>query len=124
MLRIMLPVTVAASRPIRDVLSVGVSYEVVVVIDVDIVVAAPPAVVAPSATPSRSHCDADAKRNRHPRGVITGGRISNRRIRISWCAVHHGRVITGNINNFRTGLLDHDDLLAFDQLGFHFLLLT
>ena len=62
MLRIMLPVTVAASRPIRDVLSVGVSYEVVVVIDVDIVVAtAPVVVVAPAAAPGRSHREPYAK---------------------------------------------------------------
>jgi hypothetical protein len=53
---------VAATRPIRDVLPVGVLYEVVVVIDVDIVVAAAPvAVVAPAAAPGRSHCEPNAK---------------------------------------------------------------
>ena len=61
MLRIMLP-AVAAARPIRDVLPVGVSYEIIVVVDVDIVVAAAPvAVVAPAAAPGRSHCKPDPK---------------------------------------------------------------
>jgi len=60
MLRIVLPVTAAAA--IRDVLTVGVFYEVVVVVDSDIVVAAAPAaVVTPAAPPSRSHGHADAK---------------------------------------------------------------
>jgi hypothetical protein len=53
---------VAAACPIRDVLTVGVFYEVVVGIDVDIVVAtAPVVVVAPAAAPGRSHCEPDAK---------------------------------------------------------------
>jgi hypothetical protein len=53
---------VAAACPIRDVLTVGVFYEVVVGIDVDIVVAtAPVVVVAPAAAPGRSHCEPHAK---------------------------------------------------------------
>ena len=62
MLRIMLPVAVAAGRPVRDVLPVGVVYEGIVVINIDIIVAAAPVVVvAPAAAPSRSHRHPDAK---------------------------------------------------------------
>ena len=124
MLRIVLPVVAAAGRPIRHVLPIGVVYEGVVSIDSDVVVATPPAVVAPSAAPSRPHCDPDSKRNRHTGGIISGWRISDGWIRISRRAVHHGWVIAGDIYDFRAGLLNNNDLLAFDDLGFHFLLLT
>ena len=60
MLRIMLPS--AAGRPIGGVLPVGVVYKCIVVIDVDIVIsAAPVIVVAPAATPGRTHCHPDTK---------------------------------------------------------------
>jgi hypothetical protein len=127
MLRIVLPVTVAVGRPIRNVLSVGVVHKGVIVIDGHVIVTAPATVVAPAATPGRSHCDPDAKRNRHTRSVIPRWRrwrINDRRIRIHRRAVHHRRVVARNVNYLWTGLLNHDDLLALHNLGFHFLLLT
>ena len=121
MLRIMLP---GAAGSIRDILPVRVSYEIIVVIDVDIVVAAPAAVIAPAAaTPGSPHCDPDAKRYRHTRGVITRWWISNRGVRVSHRAVHHGRVITRNINNFGISLFNDDNLLTLDYLRLYFLLL-
>jgi len=122
-LRIMLPV-VATGRPIRHVLPVGVVYKRVVPIDGDVVVAAPPAVVTPAAAPGRSHRNPNPKRNCHTSGVVSGWRIGDGRVRINWRAVHDRWVVTGNIYNLRAGLLDHDDLLAFNHLGFDFLLLT
>lgn len=120
MLRIMLRVVASGSRPIRHVLPVGVVYEGVVPIDRDIIVATPAIVVAPAASPSGSHWDSDAERNRHTRCIILRWRISNGRIRISGRAVDYGWVITGNINNIRIRLLDNNDLFVFDDLSLHF----
>ena len=62
MLRVVLPAAVAAGSAIRDVLPVGVSYEVVIGVYVDIVVAAaPPAVITPAASPCGTHGNPDAK---------------------------------------------------------------
>src|SRR4029077_9262367 len=108
----MLPVVATACRPIRNVLPIGVVDEGVVSIDGDVVVAAPSAVVAPAAAPSRPHRDPDSKRNRHTGGIVAGWRISDGWIRINRRAVHHGWVIAGDIYDFRAGLLNHDDLLA------------
>ena len=120
MLRIVLPVI---AGPIRDVLAVGVSYEVVVVIDGDIVVAAPPAVVSPTAAPGRAHGNPDAEGNCHTRGVVPGWRISNWRVGIRRRAVHDGGVITGHVDHFWVGLLNYDDVLAFKLLRLDLLLL-
>jgi hypothetical protein len=59
----MLPAAVSVALPVRDVvLAVGVVYECIVVIDVDIVVAAAPVVVvAPAATPGCTHRHPDTK---------------------------------------------------------------
>ena len=124
MLRVVLPVVATAGGPIRYVLPVGVVYVGVVPVDGDIVVAAPAVVVAPAAAPSRTHRNPNSKGNRHARGVIPSWRIGNGRIRIDRRTVHHSRVITRNVNHLWTGLLNHDDLLALDHLGFHFLLLS
>ena len=129
MLRIVLP-TVATGGPvccsieilITANVGVAVPHEVVVVIDVDIIIASPSAVVAPATTPSRAHGHSDAEGNGGPSSVIPRWRISDRRVRINRRAIHDGRVITGNIDDFWIGLLDDNHLLALDYFCFYLLL--
>jgi hypothetical protein len=116
-LRIVLPVVASSSAigllrrtiTVTDVLPIGVVDEIVVRVDVDVVVpaAAPPAVVAPSSAPGRSHRQANSKRDRHPRGVIPGRRIENGRVGISWRAgrrldnfVADGKLPVGAVRDF------------------------
>src|ERR1700757_1841167 len=120
----MLPAVATGGRPIRNVLSVRIVDERAVPVNGNIVVAAPTVVVAPSGAPCRSHRNPNSKRNRHTRGVMPSWRIGYRRVRIDRRTVHHSGVITRNVKHFRAGLLDHDDLLAFNHLGLHLLLLT
>ncbi len=138
MLRIVLPIASAARRllarpvaiayvltiAVADVLPVGIPDEVIVVVDVDVVItAAPTATTAPTSTaPEGSHSHADPERDRHPRGVVAGRRIRDGRIGIHWSAVNHGRVVAGDVDHLWTGLLDDDNLLAFDCLDFDLLL--
>lgn len=126
MLGVVLPaIATTTGRPIRNAVAtvnISVTVEIVVRINGDIVVA-PPAVIAPAAAPSRTHRNADTKRNRHTRGVIAGWWISNRRVRVDRRSVHHCGVITRDVNNFRTRLLDYDYLFALYRLSFDFLLI-
>src|SRR5688572_5490447 len=108
------PAQVAVSRA-----DVGVAVEVVVVVDGDVVVAAPPASPAPAAAsaPDRADGNADAETKRQTAGWVIDGRIG-----IDGRAVRPDRIVFRNVNNLRVGLLDHDDLLALDDLCLHRLL--
>ena len=105
--RITTPLPVRGVLPVGYVLPIGIVYEGVVTINVDVVVAAPAAVVAPAAAPGCSHGHPDTEGNCHTRGVITHWRVHDGRISVNRWAVHHGRVVTGNVYNFRVGLLNH-----------------
>jgi hypothetical protein len=126
-----LPIVTCASRPLCrtiDIRSVVIVYEVVVVVDGDVIVAvAPSTVVSPaSTTPGRSNCHSNAKRNGHPSDVGSGRRgrrVDDRRIRVNWRAVDHCGVIGGNVNDLRFSLLNHNHSFRLDGLRFHFLLL-
>jgi len=129
MLRVVLPGTIAgaisAALRVHAVasLNVGVAVEVVIVVDGDVVVGAPTATITPTATPKRTHHHADAKRNGHSRCVVAWRWVGDRWIRIRWRPVNHGRVITGNVDNLRVGLFDHDYGLALNDLRFYLYLL-
>src|SRR5580704_10009878 len=101
---------------------VGIAIEIVIVVDADVVVSAPTAAISPASAPCGSHRETNTEGNRHTGRVIPHRRISNRRIGINWRAVHDGRVIRWDVNDFRIGLLNHDDLFRFDDFGFNFLL--
>ena len=129
MLRVVLPVTVASCRLIGrtisvvDVLPVAVVDEVIVVIYVDVVVASPPGSIAPAAAPERAHRDADAEPDRDTGSVVARGWIVDRRIRINRRAVNDDGVVGRDVDHLRIGLLDDDDLSAFDDLSRDLLLL-
>ena len=121
MLRVVLPRVVTAS--IRDiVLAVVVVHKVVIDVDIDVVVS-PSGTPAPPAAPRGSHRHSHSERNRHACGVISGGRINDRRIGVNCGAVYHHRVIAGNVDDLGIGLLNNDYLFFFDLLSFNFLLL-
>jgi hypothetical protein len=66
MLWIVLPVGASAEVSIPNVVAVAAVYirvtnEIIVVIDVDVVVAAPPSTPAPTAAPSRANCEPDSE---------------------------------------------------------------
>ena len=115
MLRIVLPVIVSAgavANLIVAVLAVVVIY--VIVVDVDIhVVVAPTSPIAATSTPGCSHRDSNAERDRQPRGVVTSWWVNNRRIRIDWRPINHGRVVARHIDDSGLRLLDHDHLICF-----------
>ena len=128
------PVAIAASRLIRwsvptaDVVAVAatnvrVAVEIIVPVNVD-VVAAPTAPPAPTPAPERPHGDANAKRDRQTSGIISGRRIVNRRIRIEGGTVYHDRIVRGYIHDLWICLFNYDHALAFDDFGFHPLLLS
>ena len=127
MLGVVLPATACISAAIAapDVGSavatadVRVSVEIIIVVDVDLVVATP-AAVTPAAAPGGTHGHSDSKRNRHPGGVVAGWRVSNRRIRVNRGTVYNRRVIAGNVDHFWAGLLDDDDRLVLDNLRLDF----
>jgi hypothetical protein len=72
---------------------VRVPVEVVVVIDVDIIVATPAAAPTPTAAPERAHHHANAERDRHSGGVVSGRWIVDWWVRVDWRAVYHDRII-------------------------------
>ncbi len=131
MLRIVLPGVISA--PIGNIgvaidirITVGVVYEIIVVIDVHIIISTAPAAVipAPATTPCRSHHHADAEGDCHASRIVTGWRISDRGIGIyRRRAVYDCRIVAGDVDDFRTRRLHYDHLLALDNLGFNFLLL-
>jgi hypothetical protein len=108
--------TYAATADVR------IAIEIVVVVDVN-VIATPATTPAPTAAPKRSHHHSDAEGDRHARGVVTPGRIVNRRIRIHRGTVDYYGIIRRYVYDLRIGLFDHDYALVFYDLCFHFLLL-
>ena len=131
MLRVVLP-GIPAAIPAANVvmihavaaLNVGVSVEIIVVVDGDVVIATPPAAPSPPSGPHRAHRHADAERDGHARGVISRRRVVNGGIRVSRGSINDDRVVTRHINYVGLGLLDNDDLLAFHHLGLDCLLLA
>ena len=122
MLRIVLPVVASSSATgllrgtitVTHVLPIRVVDEIVVVVDVDVVIAsAPSAVIAPPSAPSCSHRQANPKRDCHSCGVIAGRRIVDWWVGISWRTVHYHWVIAWNVDDLRIGLLHDDHLFVF-----------
>ena len=103
-------------------INVGVPIKVVVVVDGD-VVATPAAAVSPTTSPKRTHGYSNAERDGDPSGVVTGRRISYRRIWIRRRSIYDGRIVRGYVDDLWVGLFDNDDALVLDDFGFHFLLL-
>ena len=102
---------------------IGVAVVIIVVVDGDVVVAAPTAAIAPATSPCRSHGQSHTEGNRYAGSVVARRRVRDGRIRINRRTIHDNGVIAWNVNNFGIGLLDDNDLLGFDHLGFYFLLL-
>jgi hypothetical protein len=114
--------TVSASYVVA-VANIRVSVEIIVVIDVDGVVAAPAGAPTPATAPERSHRHPNAEGNRHSCGIVSCGRIVNGRVGVDGRTVNHYRIIRGYVDDLWVGLLDHDHTLALDDFGFHLLLL-
>jgi hypothetical protein len=104
--------------------NVGIAIEIIVVIDIDGVVAAPAAPIAPTATPHCAHRDTNAERYRHPRRIVSGRRVVNRRIGVHRWSIHHDWIVRRYVHHLRIRLLDDNRALVFDDLGLYFLLLT
>ena len=117
--------TNAASPP--DVAAVAaanvrIAIEIIVVIDVDVIVSTPPAAPTPAPAPERSHRHSNAEGDRHPRRVITGWRIVDRRVGIERCSPNYIGIVRRDVNNLGIGLLDHNHTLTFEGFRFYFLL--
>src|SRR6266536_197327 len=126
MLWIVLPIVVRVTNLVIDVRSVVIVYVLVVDINVDVIVA-PAAIVTPASpmtAPGGSYGNSHTKRNGRPRRVGADRWIVNRRIRVDRRSIDHGRIVGGDVNHVWTSLLNHDNVLAFDLLSFHFLLLA
>jgi hypothetical protein len=101
---------------------VAVAVEIVIVVDRNVVVAAPPAAVTPASAPRCSHGKADSERNRHSRGIVSWRRIVDWGVGIDRWAVDHDRIIRWYIHDLWISLFDHDHTLALDDFGFDLLL--
>ena len=129
MLRVVIPSvpagTVADVLPVGvDALPVRVPDEIIVVVYGDVVVAAPAASPAPSATtPRGSHSQTNAKRYGHAGGVISRWRIVDWRIRIDGRAVDDRGIVGWDVDHFGTGGLDYDDRFVLHNFRLNFLLL-
>src|SRR4029077_20033829 len=75
-------------------------------------------------TPKGSHRNANTERYSHAGCIVAGRRIGDRRIGINRGPVHNGWVVARDVHNLWAGLLDDDNLLTLDDLGFYFLLFT
>ena len=102
----MLPVTITGADVLPVVYPIRVGYEIVVVVDGDVVVAAPAAIPTATSSPSRSHCHADAERDCHPGSVIPRRGIRDRWIRIDRRTVHDGWIVARYVDYVRTRGLD------------------
>src|SRR6266498_6718 len=126
MLWIVLPIVVRVTNLVIDVRFVVIVYVLVVHVNVDVIVA-PAAIVTPASpmtAPGGSYGNSHTKRNGRPRRVGADRWIVNRRIRVDRRSIDHGRIVGGDVNHVWTSLLNHDNVLAFDLLSFHFLLLA
>ena len=102
--------TVVYPLVVRDVGSV----KAVVAIDVDVHVTAPPVASAPQgASDGDASCEPE-----HASCDITGRiPVIGRVIRISPCAIDHGRVVRGNVNDLRIGRFDDNDRFLLSGVG-------
>jgi hypothetical protein len=100
-------------------LPIRVVHKCVIIINIYIIVAAPSAITAPSAAPSRAYRHTNTEGNGHAGGVIARRWVVDRRVRIYRRAVNNRGIITGNIDNVRFGLLYYDYLLALDYSSFN-----
>lgn len=132
MLGVMLPATttcISAAIAAPDVGSavatadVRVSVEIIIVVDGDVVVAAP-AAVSPSSAPRGAHGHSNSKRDRHTRRVVAGWRVSNWRVWVNRGTVYNRRVVAGDVDHFGAGLFDDNDGLVLYDLRLHFHLLS
>src|SRR5580704_12648233 len=133
MLRVVLPViapSTAAGWLVRGAVAsvyvvavapiyVAIAVEIVIVVDRNVVIAAPTAAPSPSPVNGCSNHHSHAKGNRHSSCVVSGRRVVNGRIGIYRGAINDYRVITGNVDDFRLGLLNHNDALALYNLCFY-----
>src|SRR5277367_1943112 len=103
---------------IADVIAatdIRVAVEIVVAVDGDVIVTTPTTAPSPAPPPEGPHHDSDSERDGHACGVISVGRIINRRIRIDRRPVHDHGIIRGHVDHLRVGLLDDDNLLGLDN---------
>jgi hypothetical protein len=110
-------------RPVAAA-NIRVAVEIVVVIDSDVVVTTPAAAPTPTSAPHRPHRNTNAKRDRHPRRIISRWRIVNRGIGVHRWPIHDRWIVRRHIHDLRIRLLDNDRALVFDDLGFYLLLLV
>jgi len=120
MLRVVLPLS-SLLVEVRLIVIVLVVIVYVLVVDVDVDVAVPPATTPAPASISPSGSDRYSSAERQQ---SISRRVVDRRIRIGRRTIDHGRVVGGDVNDLRIGLLNHNHVLAFDRLAFHFLLLA
>jgi hypothetical protein len=120
-----LPGPISLSGSIVNVVTVEVIVPVKVVFVVDVDVAAIPVTIAPVTAPVTAPCD------RCPESQSCSGNVTRIIVRVigitGWRgAIDHRRIVGRDINDFRIGLLDFDDLFPTlgNGLGFHDLLST
>jgi hypothetical protein len=108
MLGIVLPLTIALASVTLAAVDVRIPVKVVVVININ--VATVPIAVAPmTAVPG---CPKRETRAKSQSCSCDIARIIIRRVRISRRSINHRRIIGRNIDNFRIGRLNDNDLLA------------
>jgi len=103
------------ANPAARSANVAVSSEVVVIVYVDGVVAAPSASITPPSTPEGAHSYAHSKRNRQSGSIVSGIVIG---IRVDRWSPHVNGVITRHVNDLGVGLLDDHDALLLNYFGF------
>ena len=127
MLRIVLPGVAAASQRVHavsaaiaasDVCVVKVAVKVIVVVNVDGVVAAPSASITPTSAPHRAHRHADAEGNCHPGCIVSGRWVGDWRVWVGRLTVNYCWVVARNVNDFRIGLLNYNNAFRFNDLRF------
>lgn len=138
MLRIVLPVIAPTAGTVASVdviaiasvyvvsvapIYVAVTIEIVIVVDRDVVVAAPTAAPTPTSANGCSNHHSYAKRNGRSCRVISRGRVVDWWVGIHGSAINDYRVVAGNVDDLRIGLLNHNDTLAFHNLCFYLHLL-
>ena len=121
MLRVVLPLS-SLLVEVRLIVIVLVVIVYVLVVNVDVDVAVTPATTPAPAPTSPGGTDRNPGAERQQ---SISRRIVHRRIRIGRRrTIDHGRVVRRDVNDLRISLLNHDHVLAFDRLAFHFLLLA
>jgi hypothetical protein len=105
-----------------SVSDIGVAVEVVVAVDGNVVISAPPAAPSPTPAPESAHRYAHAEGNRHSGGVVSPSGIIERVVGIDGRTVHHHRIVGRHIDHLWVRLLDYDHGLVLDDFGLDFLL--